>query len=293
MSKIGKTFALILILIMTISSIELLVAKHASAQSIGNLTAPTFTVTLTNTSYSTPPSHYVDPQTGANITVPGSFVNQENLTFTIQNQPDVTYYIIRWTTPYMKSWSNIEGYIGGDPMNATVKGTSGSTTIWVLTGNSNTFPIYENGSLVDTVAGFSFPFGFQELNFENGAKIEFQVQASNGSPTYVSTILDEHFSIIGEISDWSSTQTITIPSSSAATSPSPITITTPAVPELSWLMIMLLLLSVFSVAVIVRRLKNLGLDQQKFPGESGNGMFDDFLAVYNLLPVVLKPISKT
>jgi|GEM_PF-1999459 len=255
MRKIGKTFALILILIMTISSIEVLVVKHASAQSMGNLTAPTFTVTLTNTSYSTPPSHYVDPQTGANITVPGSFVNQENLTFTIQNQPDVTYYIIRWTTPYMTNWNNIKGYFGGDPMNATVKETSSSTTNWVLTGTSNTFPIYENDSLVDMGAGYSFPFGFQELNFETGAKIEFQVQASNGSPTYVSALFDEHFSIIGEISDWSSTKTITIPSSSASTSSLPSTITTPAVPELSWLMIVPLLLSMLSIAVIVRHRK--------------------------------------
>jgi hypothetical protein len=148
----------------------------------------------------------------------------------------------------MTGWNYIEGYYEGDVMNATLERTSGSTTNWVLTGTYGTFPIYVNGSLINTVLGYSFPFGFQSLNFESGAKIEFQVQASNSSPHYVSTILEEHFSIIGETSGWSNTQTVTIPASSTSTSTSP----TPIVPEFPSLVILPLLIAMLFVAVILR-----------------------------------------
>lgn len=251
MGSIGKSFASILILIMAISSLSLTVVKPVCAQTMPTPSVPTFTVTLTNASYSVPPTYYTDPQTGANITKPGYFVNEENLTFTIQNQPNVTFYVVRWTTPYMTAWNYIEGYYEGDAMNATLERSSGSTTNWVLTGTYGTFPIYVNGSLAGTVYGYSFPFGSQSLNFESGAKIEFQVQASNGSPSYVSTILEEHFSIIGETSDWSNTQTITIPAGSASASTSP----SPTVPEFpSLLLITSLIVSLFPVAVMFRQI---------------------------------------
>lgn len=178
MDNFRRSFALILIGIIALSCVGLLTVKPAFAQSVPSLSAPTFTVSLTNTSYSVPTTFYTDPQTGANLTKAVFFANQENLTFTIQNQPDATYYVIQWTTPYMNNWNQIEGFISGDPMNATVQRTSGSTTQWALTGTNNTWPQYENGSIVTTVDGYSFPFGFTELDFESGAHIEFQVQAT-------------------------------------------------------------------------------------------------------------------
>ena len=255
MSNIAKSLALTLVLVMAISSASLLTLKPVSAQSTGILAAPTFSVILTNASYSVPPAHYIDPQTGANITKAGYFVNQENLTFTIQNKPNVTWYVIRWTTPYMTGWNIIEGYILGDPMNATIERTSGSTTNWVLTGTNGSFPIYENGLPVETVVGYIFTFDTQNLDFESGAKIEFQVQASSGSPVLTSIIPEVAYSIVGETSDWSNTQTVNIPVSSVSPASSPTS--TPAVPELSWLIIVPLLLSVLSVAVILRHRKSM------------------------------------
>ena len=251
MGSLSKSFASILILIMAISSLSLINVKPAYAQTMPKPSVPTFTVTLINASYSVPPTYYTDPQTGAKITKPGYFVNEENLTFTIQNQPNVTFYVVRWTTPFMTGWNDIEGYYEGDVMNATLERASGSTTNWVLTGTYGTFPIYVNGSLINTVNGYSFPFGFQSLNFESGAKIEFQVQASNGSPQYVPVILSEHFSIVGETSGWSNTQTITIPASSASASTSP----SPTVPEFPTLTILLvfIVLSLFAIVVLAKK----------------------------------------
>jgi hypothetical protein len=253
MGKIGKAFALFLTLVTAMLCVTLLTVKPATAQSTGILSAPAFSVILTNASYSVPPVYYTDPQTGANITKAGYFVNQENLTFTIQNEPNVTYYVIRWTTPYIRGWNSIEGYFGGDPMNATIKRTTGSTTNWVLTGTNGSFPIYEHGILVDTVVGYSFSFGFQSLNFESGAKIEFQVQASNGTPVYNSTILEERYSIIGEPSDWSNTQTITIPGSSISPLPSPTPTPASTVPEFPTWMIPPLFAAVTLVSIVFIR----------------------------------------
>jgi len=174
---------------------------------------PTFTVTLTNASYYVPTTYYTDPQTGANITKASYFVNAENLTFTIQNQPNVTFYDIRWTTPYMTNWDYVTGSYEGNymnpveaVMNATVESSSGLNTTWVATGTYGEFSLsYEN------VYGYSFP----SFSFESGATIDFQVQALNASPQFELPSYfngdNEQYSIIGEPSSWSQTQTITIP----------------------------------------------------------------------------------
>jgi hypothetical protein len=247
-----KTFSLTLILIFVVSS--LLIVQPAFAPSIHTLpSAPTVTVTLTNASYYLPTTYFTDPQTGANITKAGSFVNAENLTFTIQNQPNVTYYVIRWMTPHMNGWSNIEGNIDGFGMNATLASSSGSTTTWVLTGTYDTFLLYSNeGQSSTSVDGYSF-VGY--LNLESGATIEFQVQACNGYPEFYAGIgVGEGYSIIGEVSNWSNTQTITIPETSNSAPPSP---TPPSsyVPEFSWIEVLPILVSTIALAVILKHQK--------------------------------------
>lgn len=169
---------------------------------------PTFTVTLTNASYYTPTTYYTDPQTGATITKLGSFVNAENLTFTIENQSNTTFYNIRWTTAYMNYSNPIYGELNENFMNATVKSSSGLTTTWVATGIYGEFALsYEN------VYGYSFPS--TTYNFESGATIDFQVQALNAHPqfepaSYFNGDMEEYY-IIGEPSSWSQIQTIAIP----------------------------------------------------------------------------------
>jgi hypothetical protein len=161
-----------------------------------------------------PTTYSTDPQTGANITNVGYFVNAENLTFTIQNQPNVTYYTIRWTTRYMSRWNNIDGdNSDGFGMNATIASSSGSTTTWVIT----------------STGGYSFAVsGNFNLNFESGATIEFQVQACDGSPQFYAGLgIGEGYFIIGGASNWSNNQTITIPANTPS-SATPIPTSSPA-----------------------------------------------------------------
>ena len=170
---------------------------------------PTFTVTLTNTSYTVITTYYTDPQTGANITKAGYFVNAENLTFIIQNQPNVNYYLIRWTTPYAINWTYLyEAY----PVNATLAQSSGSETVWALSGTYGSFYI----SPSDWVNGYTFSAS-PEFSFESNATIEFQVQAVNGQYGLVTDynsqgdLISVYHDIFGPASAWSQTQTVTIP----------------------------------------------------------------------------------
>ena len=76
--------------------------------------------------------------------------------------------------------------------------------------------------------------------------VDFQVAARVVSIT-------EQSVYVSQKSDWSNTQTTTIPASSISPGPTvPSSSPTPPVPELSWLVILPLLLSMFSVAVLLR-----------------------------------------
>jgi hypothetical protein len=170
---------------------------------------PTFTVILTNTSYTVPTTYYTDPQTGANITKAGYFVNAENLTFIIQNQPNVNYYLIRWTTPYATNWTYLyEAY----PVNATLAQSSDSETVWALSGTYGSFYI----SPSDWVNGYTFSAS-PEFSFESNATIEFQVQAVKGQFGLVTAynsqgdLISFYHDIFGPVSAWSQTQTVAIP----------------------------------------------------------------------------------
>ena len=58
--------------------------------------------------------------------------------------------------------------------------------------------------------------------------------------------------VYGETSDWSNDQTVTIPASSVSPNPT----STPTVPELSWLVVTPLLLSILSIALALRHRKD-------------------------------------
>ena len=80
-------------------------------------------------------------------------------------------------------------------------------------------------------------------------KFSVEVEAIIGFPGRQAVPPQFPYVVYGETSGWSNAETITVPSSSASPTPSP------SIPELSWLVIVPLLLSVFAVAVILRHRK--------------------------------------
>lgn len=219
MGRANKSFSLLLVLFLAASS--LIVFEPAFAQTptpTPNLntfhvpSTPTFTVTLTNTSYAVPTTYSTDPQTGAKITNAGYFVNRENLTFTIQNQPDATDYVIRYTTPYATGWS----YIYEEDFNGTLSKSSGGASTLTFSGTYGSFEIGETQQMVQ---GYSFVSYYERsFNFESGASIEFQVQAVNGYNKFEESLFGSHTALIGVTSEWSNSQTITIPTGISSTS---------------------------------------------------------------------------
>lgn len=238
MGNISKTSALFLMLIIAMSCLTLLTVKPASAWPVS---APYFTVKVIDGTFTTPASYSTDPYTGQTITKEGTTYQTRNITFTIQNAPQVNYYLLEYKGHYTNDSQWVPVYAWG--LNATASATSGAQT--VITISSSNPP---QSSVADPLY-----WGDWAFSFASGSKLDFRLEAINGvqtaDPLYGYSA--NHPRISGDASSWS-VQTIQIgePSNSPA---SP----TPTAPELSWLVIMPLLLSMLSIALILKHRKVL------------------------------------
>jgi hypothetical protein len=237
MSKTSKLIVILIISTFTLASVTTF--KQANAQTIPS---PTFSVETPNATYQVPTTYSTDPYTGANITNQGYTVNSINITFTIQNEPNTSFYLLQYKGHYSTEWRtlNKDGY------NITTSVSSGLQTILTICGNNATNPI-TSATQISPPNQITFYYTNDwEINLALGSQMDFRLQAVSGS-LHADPVYGANYQLaVGNISNWSKTQTITIPASSPSSSPSPI------VPELSSLVIAPLLLSVFSVAVIVR-----------------------------------------
>jgi hypothetical protein len=250
MRNISRTWALILITVVAISCLGLVSVKPTNAQAIPKPSIPEFNLKLVEKSYDVPPIATIDPYSGKNvITQQGYSVKYHDIEVNIQNQPFVAsqvngnqislYYNVSYKGHFSSNW-NIEygpehGYF--KPSNSDV------TTVSL--GNLTT-----------------------------DGEVDVMVQADMGyfyEVQVIPPLMDVHpYSFFGETSGWSSIQTISIPegtvtlypnrtNSPTYSSPTPTSLPSPTVPELSWLVIVPLLLSVFAVAVIVSHRRTAGL----------------------------------
>jgi hypothetical protein len=187
-----------------------------------------------------PTTYSTDPYTGAKVEHSGYHVQNRTIEVRIRNQPFskyqsngqiVDYYLnIRTKGHYAKDW--IEIY---SPERGFLTQSSSESTIVTYSLDDNVFPFWDN------------------IN-QTGGQVDFQVQAligsvhriQNGSQT--DPLLMFPWIFEGQTSEWSSTQTITIPE----TSPSP------SVPEFPATAILLLLVAVPLAVVLLRKnlLKN-------------------------------------
>ena len=260
MGKVSILLALFLTLAVAISCLTLATVKSTNAQTTSTLSIPQFTLTFQDNSYVIQPITVTttDPYTGKQTIVgstSGGYVHNSSITVRVTNQPFTPYmdannntvqlyYGVRWKGQYTDTW---EGSAEG------IKASSGFYTDIPLGFTSNTY-------------GWG---GVAAINWHAlGNPVDIQVEALEGYATQTqnSTLenLIQSITVLAS-SGWSSTQTIiasnvsTSPTptiSPSAATPSPTPNFTSPIPEFSWLVILPLLLSVFSVAVIVGHRKN-------------------------------------
>jgi hypothetical protein len=214
MKRMGKIVCLLLLLIVTLSA-ESLIIKPVTAQSMHKPSTPEFTI---------------QTQSQANTTT---------ITLTIRNQPfdaasqypDGFFYNVAISVDG-KNWSEL--YHVEDAQDWYPQQSNSSTTVLTyVAGETIYYPR-------DTSQGIGIIPRSGEVAFQVQAMIGHRDRGAfkNGFMPYV---------FVGETSDWSNTQTITIPESSTSANPSP------SVPEFSWLTILPLLLFTPIVLIMIRK----------------------------------------
>ena len=239
--------------------------KPTNAQSIPKSSLPEFTIKFVNASYTLTTTNTF---TGLTET---KQISNDTIEITITNQPfDYSnyqiYYNVRskphfgtadnWTEVY-PVMTGASSYNGGYNFSyaqyineyAVPQSKSGNT---IITFSVKPTDLYL-GSGYDVIGYYGIP---------EGSQLDFQLEANFGHPSQ--RWISDHplYPTAGggfepaiaydTASEWSNTQTITI-GETASTSPTP----TPTVPELSWLAIVPLLLSLLSVAVVIRHRKQV------------------------------------
>jgi hypothetical protein len=217
MGNKSKSFSLLLVAILTVSS--LMMVESAFAQSISKPSVPKFTLKYTDRSYDVPLTQTTDPYTGQIITHQGYHVNLTVFEMVIQNQLqpiDDLYYSIRVKGHYSTEWISFFDLSEGLPRQ----------------DSSSQQTIIQMGTLSQD--DLTLQGAHKTITIPSGGKEDIQVQALIGSIGRDASQLMAPYIFVGTESDWSSTQTITIPSgsnsSSIPTSSSNPTITPPSTP---------------------------------------------------------------
>jgi hypothetical protein len=258
MNNVGKSLEILIFLIIAMSSLSLIMVKPASAEPpLSTSSSPTFTLKFVDNSYNVPPAttSTTDPYTGnvTTTTKPGCYVENKTIEAIITNDLGASYYNFRYKGHYSDQWS----YYPSDPNLSDGYNHYDYYSVPYQTDSSSIYTAVLLNSLPKTVP-------------VNG-ELDVQVQALFGdyravpyghmmvlpAPTY-----DFYFS--GTESNWSPTQTFTIPEASSSPSPNPTqsptnlpiatntqlsATTTPSVPEFPVLAILPFFVSILAVAV--------------------------------------------
>jgi hypothetical protein len=246
MSHLSKCLILLFFVLLIIPSLSL--AKPANAQSIPKPSVPEFSVRYVEHPFDLAPTFQRDPYSGKNTTIQeGHRIQNRSIELIIRNQP--------FTSSKDSNGNKIELFY-----NISSKGHFGTTwyfyPTWMrtlpVTASNNEYTILSFGLDVNYENDNQHGFWYGDLS--NGDQVDFRIQALIGHYSHPSyNIALEYNSFTGKASDWSSPQTIKVEAASESSTPSP----TPTVPEFSWLVFVPLLLSVFSIAAILKRRKQL------------------------------------
>jgi hypothetical protein len=250
MRLLSKSLILLLLFILVIPSLSLV--KPTNAQSIPKPSVPVFSLKYSDTFNNIPPitTSTTNPYNGniTTTTIPEQHIENKAINITIKNQPlpltingytTNLYYNIR-TKPHFGDFWATQSFTYF-PMNDT-SGTvpAGYFYLWSQSSSENT------------------TIQYSVTRLQVGDMIDVQVEAILGynyttlvgiGPVAVNQSLFTY-----QTSGWSNTQTVTI-ENTVSTSP------TPTVPELSWLAIIPLMVSILSIAVVLRHRKTAYLKQ--------------------------------
>lgn len=221
----------VLVIVIAALIVSLVAGMHVMA-AVPKPSVPEFTIKYVDNSYDyyVPPTYSVDPYTGNNVTsVVGQNIHMENksIEVMIKTQPFVPYidldgnnvslyYNVRSKGHYGNNWNNYRSFVEGYP--------ASNSDYTVLT--------FELGS--DWLGSNSYNGKIGEI--PDGSLIDFQIEALIGYyneslvpiyPGHALSPMTAVFTFNGETSDWSNTQTITIPVASASPSASPTSTSTP------------------------------------------------------------------
>ncbi len=270
MGKIGRAFALFLTLIIAIPCLTLLIVNPAGAQTIPVPAIPQFTVKFIPAFINTT---ITDPYTGANT---ATTQNLSTIELTITNQQYTysngstfnIYYDIRVKGHFENSWNELYP-------------TTELLPAWENYYTPNNYQSYEvpyiwAQGMVDSLqflpqsnsayTNVSLPAD----KYPSNGQVDIQVEAMLGvNSTYYLPSNAYAYGVGGNTypatayvtsSSWSNTQTINLADGSISISTSPNSTPTPTIPELSWLVIVTLFLSFFSVALVFRHQKTVQLE---------------------------------
>ena len=220
---------------------SLIIVESAIAQSIPTPSLPEFSVRYVDNSYYVSTPTTITDQYGNSRVVQG-YIDNKTVEFSIKNQA---------FTPYTITYNASDPYNTGQTVNLmyNIRMKSHLENNWTYITHLSDGYLKQSNSNV-TTASYQLEYLFPS-SIPYGAAVDFQVQSLIGYVHRYPVINSWTFN--GTESDWSNTQTITIPNNS--TSP------TPTVPEFPAIAIVPLLLSLFSVAVIVRHRKTVNLSK--------------------------------
>jgi hypothetical protein len=245
-----KGFALILILLVAMSSSTLPMVNPANAQSVTKPSIPEFNVKYIDRSYDTQPTYGVDQYTGKIvITKPSEHVDNRTVEITIKNERFIPFnnsngnqinrfYDVRYKGSYSETWTTMFA-------NQTQ-----------VAGIEAPNPYTEFGYAIQDYSSQYTTIIYRLPSEVTNGQMDFQVESLEGYS--IETSYDAHFYYVyygftfyGQESDWSKTQTISIGETSASTSPNPTPI--PSIPEFSWLTILPLPLFIPIVLIMIRK----------------------------------------
>jgi hypothetical protein len=205
---------------------------------------PKFTLKYTDGSYDIPTTTSIDQYTGQTITHQGYHVNLTVFEMIIQNQLNPIndlYYNIRVKGNYSSEWISFFDLSEG----LTPQDSSSQQTI------------VQMGTLSED--GLTLQGSHKTITIPSGGKEDIQVQALIGSIGRNASSPLAPYNFYGTESDWSNTQTVTIPEISVSTSQEPTMNPTPSsspsVSEFSSALglVFLVMIAIFVVAVYRRK----------------------------------------